>query len=177
MMTFLGVIYVILVLDFMVLYCLFFFKAQSDPSVGDFGTSDLEINMQEDPALFYALLVTCGILTFYYILYFVAVCNAIRVISESDCVTKVTFAISQMVHTLFLCAILMGVFSRHFMNGGLQLFFYGMCNLYIFALAYLSWPQEVKFKEYEINLGGDSVADVAPGGTQIEMKKEKNPKL
>ena len=52
-----------------------------------------------------------------------------------------------------------------------------MCNLYIFALAYLSWPQEVKFKEYEINLGGDSVADVAPGGTQIEMKSEKNPKL
>ena len=44
-------------------------------------------------------------------------------------------------------------------------FFYGMCNLYIFALAYLSWPQEVKFKEYEINIGGDSVADVAPGGT------------
>ena len=148
MMTFLGVIYVVLVLDFMVLYCLFFFKAQSDPTVGDFGTSDLKVNYQEDPALFYSLLVTCGILTFFYILYFIAVCNAIRVIGESDCATKVTFAISQMVHTLFLCAILMGVFSRHFMNGGLQLFFYGMCNLYIFMLAYLSWPVEIKFKEY-----------------------------
>ena len=94
MMTFLGVIYVVLVLDFMVLYCLFFFKAQSDPTVGDFGTSDLKVNYQEDPALFYSLLVTCGILTFFYVLYFIAVCNAIRVIGESDCATKVTFAIS-----------------------------------------------------------------------------------
>ena len=169
MMTFLGIIYVVLVIDFMVLYCLFFFKAQTDPSVGDFGTSDLKVNMQEDPALFYALLVTCGLLTVYYILYFIAVCNAIRVIGTSDCATKVTFAVSQVVHVLFLCGILMGAFSRHFMNGGLQLFFYGMCNVYIFALAYLSWPQEIKFKEYQISLDGDSQADIGPGGTEIEM--------
>ena len=45
----------------------------------------------------------------------------------------------------------MGIFSRHFENGGAQVFFYSMCNIYIFAYAYLSWPIEVTFKEYEID--------------------------
>ena len=43
-MTFLGVFYVILVLDFMTLYCLFFVKVEGDPGAADFGTSDLRIN-------------------------------------------------------------------------------------------------------------------------------------
>jgi len=31
------------------------------------------------------------------------------------------------------------------------MFFYGICNLYIYALAYLSWPVEVNIKEYKID--------------------------
>ena len=83
--------------------------------------------------------------------YFIAICNNLRVIATSDCTTKVLFVFSQMVHVLFICGVLIGVYSRHFMNGGLQMFFYGICNLYVYALAYLSWPVEVSFKEYEID--------------------------
>ena len=98
------------------------------------------------------MLATCGVLTFYYVTYFIAICSNLRIVASSDCTTKTVFAFSQMVHVLFICGMLMGVYSRHFMNGGLQMFFYGICNLYIYALAYLSWPIEVKFKEYEIDL-------------------------
>ena len=44
MLGFLGVIYVILVIDFMVLYCLFYVKVEGDPGAADFGTSDMKIN-------------------------------------------------------------------------------------------------------------------------------------
>jgi len=44
MMAFLGVLYVIMVIDFMVLYCLFFVKVEGDPGAADLGTSDLKIN-------------------------------------------------------------------------------------------------------------------------------------
>ena len=44
MMTFLGVLYVILVLDFMTLYCLFYVKVEGDPAAGDFGSSEMTIN-------------------------------------------------------------------------------------------------------------------------------------
>ena len=168
MLTFLGVFYVILVLDFMTLYCLFYVKVEGDPGAGDFGNSELSVNQQVDPALFWALLVTCGVLTFYYIMFGIAICSNMRIIASSDCTTKVVFLFSQMVHVAFICGMLLGVYSRHFMNGGLQMFFYGICNLYVYALAYLSWPVEVSIKEYKIdeeqeqNAGADP--DAAPAG-------------
>ena len=47
------------------------------------------------------------------------------------------------------------------------MFFYGICNLYVYALAYLSWPVEVKFKEYEIDL--ESAERQGSGAQQVEM--------
>ena len=174
-MTFLGVFYVVLVLDFMTLYCLFYVKVEGDPGAGDFGNSELSVNQQVDPALFWALLATCGVLTFYYIMFGIAICSNMRIIASSDCTTKVVFLFSQMVHVAFICGMLLGVYSRHFMNGGLQMFFYGICNLYVYALAYLSWPVEVSIKEYKIDeeqeQNADADPDVAPAGAQeIEME-------
>jgi len=103
----------------MILYCLFYVKVEGDPGAGDFGNSELSVNQQVDPALFWALLVTCGIMTFYYILFGFAICNNMRCIATSDCTTKVVFLFSQMVHVAFICGMLLGVYSRHFMNGGL----------------------------------------------------------
>ena len=44
MFTFLGILYVILVLDMMILYCLFYVKVEGNPGEGDFGNSELSIN-------------------------------------------------------------------------------------------------------------------------------------
>jgi len=54
-------------------------------------------------------------------------------------------------HFLFICAALLGVFSRHYENGGVQLFFYATCNLYIYTLAYLNYPVVYYFREYQID--------------------------
>ena len=47
--------------------------------------------------------------------------------------------------------LLLGGFSSHFENGGAQVFFYSLCNLYMFGLAYVCYPTVVFFKEYNID--------------------------
>ena len=97
------------------------------------------------------LYATYAVLCFYYIWYFCMLCKNLRMVVELDKATITIFCFSQGVHFLFICAVLLGIFSRHFENGGVQVFFYAMCNIYVYALAYLSWPVEVYFKEYAID--------------------------
>jgi len=94
---------------------------------------------------------TYGFLAFYYLWFFCTLCKNLSVIMDLETSTVVIFCFSQGVHFLFICGVLLGIFSRHFENGGVQMFFYAMCNIYVYALAYLSWPIEVIFKEYEID--------------------------
>jgi len=46
---------------------------------------------------------------------------------------------------MFISAMLAGVYSTNFALGGVQIFFFGLTNLYIFVLIFLEWPVKVKF--------------------------------
>ena len=63
----------------------------------------------------------------------------------------VMFCFSQSIHVILLMGLLLGAYSPHFENGGAQVFFYSLCNLYMFGLAYCCYPNEVVFKEYDID--------------------------
>jgi hypothetical protein len=45
------------------------------------------------------------------------------------------------------------VYSRHFANGGIQLYALTLVNLYIYLLAYLNWPQIVSIDEKNLEPG------------------------
>lgn len=49
---------------------------------------------------------------------------------------------------MFLVSMLGGVYSRHYGNGGIQIFFVGMVNLYIFVMLFLQYPLQFKFQSY-----------------------------
>ena len=97
------------------------------------------------------LYITFGLLALYYILYFGSLCYNLALIMDLNKSKIIIFLCSQFIHNVFICTVLLGVYSRHFENGGIQIFLYSMCNLYIYALAYLSWPVQVHFREYELD--------------------------
>ena len=90
-------------------------------------------------------------------------------------------------HVVFLMGLLLGAYSRQFENGGAQVFFYTLCNIYVIGLAYLSYPTEVYFKEYKIDenlqsLGNEDVtrtevpkAEMISHG-EIQLSDIKDPK-
>merc|ERR1712076_56522 len=130
----------------MVLYCTFYTAIEGDP-----GNGEISINQEiKNDSLKAALFLTYVVLALYYIYYFISLCNNLRLIVELEKRQVVVFVFSQVFHFIFICAALLGVFSRHFENGGVQVFFYSFCNLYIYTLAYLNWPVIYYFKEYEI---------------------------
>jgi hypothetical protein len=134
MQAFLFVFYCILVIDFMTLYSLYYWRVQIDPGFSYTHVQELDKPIQ------IMLFISAGLLCFYYIWYFCAMCNNLRLIMVTDLSTKITFISSQIVHALMILAVMLGVFSRHFANGGIQLFFMGMINVYVITLCILNIP-------------------------------------
>ena len=98
-----------------------------------------------------ALYGTYSVLVVYYLLFFSSLCYNLPTIADLEPSKLSIFVFSQVMHFIFISTALLGVYSRSFENGGIQIFFYVMCNVYMYALAYLGWPVRTFFKEYEID--------------------------
>jgi len=85
-------------------------------------------------------LVTAVLLGIYYFWYLMTVANHVRLITVTKLSTKVVFAMNQIMHLNLIGAMAYGVFSRHFANGGIQLYFIAILNFYIYLLAYINTP-------------------------------------
>ena len=123
------------------------------------------------------LIISAGLLCFYYIWYFCAMCNNLRLIMVTDLSTKITFVSSQIVHGVTILAVMLGVFSRHFANGGIQLFFIGMINVYVITLCILNAPIRRKKKaedadgvEMQASVSQDQV--VRPDDIVLDLQEE-----
>ena len=144
-MTALVIFYIALVVDFTALYSMFYWDVKSNP-----GDGEISLNQHQPEKMKPYLLATMIIIGLYYFWFFVSVCRNMVNLRKLDGSTRMFFAFSQGMHAIFILGLLSGIFSRHFEDGGVQVFFYALCNIYIWAMAYVSWPQEVVFKEYNI---------------------------
>lgn len=92
-----------------------------------------------------ALLVCIIVLVIiYYAVYITTLTLSVRQIFMKDYAAIITFVLNQIMHIMLISGIFAGVFSTQFAYGGLQVFFLGLTNLYIFLLALLNWPVKVK---------------------------------
>ena len=142
------------------------------------------MNQHQNEKLKPYLLATLFILCVYYFWFLASLCRNLVNIRKLDQTNKMFFTFSLIMHFVFLLGLISGIFSRHFEDGGVQVFFYALCNIYVWALAYISWPSEVVFKEYNIeenmqSLDNEDVtrfeapqADAIPA-SQIEMSEVK----
>ncbi len=88
-----------------------------------------------------AVIVLTGfLLAAYYLLYLSALLLNFRNILKQDIATKILFATSQLVHVVFVIGLFVGVYSEKYFNGGVQLFFIGAINSYVYLLVFLLWP-------------------------------------
>ena len=76
---------------------------------------------------------------------------------------KVSYCTGHVIHFFFIFCVIFGVFSRHFRNGGFQLFSYAVINLYIYMLVIVHWPVKVFFIEHETNEDKEVGAAVSDG--------------
>ena len=178
----LGIFYAVLVVNLITLYGLFYWAVKFHP-----GEAEISYNQEQHPALKPALLFTYLLLAVYYILYMLMLCQNLKRIKSIDNSRFIVFCFTQMVHIIFIMGLLLGVYSRQFENGGAQVFFYSLCNLYMFGLAYITYPTEVYFKEYRIDenlqsLGNEDVtraevpkADIS-SHNEIELSNMKDPR-
>lgn len=173
-MNCLFVFFCVLVMDFMALYMLYYVHVKADPG---FAYTHAEHDL--DKPVLSVMALTIALLVLYYLWYLIAICNNLRQIMLTDFNTKVTFLSSQLMHFAVAVTLTLGVYSRHFANGGIQLFFIGLCNLYVFVLVYLNWPQRVKFQEYalaedqewsSLNENGDSTVGELNNRNEIELQ-------
>jgi amino acid permease len=68
---------------------------------------------------------------------------------------------SVIANILIICCFLLGVYSQHYANGGIQCFFIGFVNLYVYALCVLNYPVFVKKEEFqEVEVVNNSVREV-----------------
>ena len=70
-----------------------------------------------------ALYATYSVLVVYYLLFFSSLCYNLPILVEMDPSKISIFVFSLVMHFIFICTALMGVYSRSFENGGIQTFF------------------------------------------------------
>jgi uncharacterized membrane protein YesL len=97
----------------------------------------------------YAGMVTVIVVIFlvYYALYLFAILINCREICKKDKTTKLIFTVNQLVHVLLLAAVWGGVYSWAYALGGVQLFFLGVANLYVYVLCLMAWPVKVHIQQ------------------------------
>jgi hypothetical protein len=76
------------------------------------------------------------------------------------------FFVNQAVHAIMICSFVLGVYSQHFANGGIQCFFIGFINVYVFALCVINYPVLVP-KQFEMVLNYSTNTQSVE---QIEMR-------
>ena len=162
----------------MVLNCFYYLYVQSDPSFA----GRFSIHNDATADVFIApILVTLCLLAVYYLQYvlslflgFARLCS-----KETGKARKISFAIGQIIHLLFVIPMLFGTFSRHFANGGIQLVAYAVINLYVYLLCFLNYPVTVYIKEYDLgedeqNLTGEMIQEdlTSKKGSKSPLKQK-----
>jgi hypothetical protein len=98
------------------------------------------------------------VLIIYYTIYFVAILINCKEICRKDHTTKIIFGVNQVVHIMFISAMWGGVYSHVYALGGVQIFFIGLANLYVYVLIFLAWPLKVRVQR---KYSRDNFSDVA----------------
>ena len=99
------------------------------------------------------ILMTITLLIVYYLQFFLAMLLGCARLcrKETGQARKISFAVGQVIHFMFIICILFGVFSRHFANGGAQLLAYTAVNIYVYLLCFLNYPVIIYVKEYDVS--------------------------
>ena len=133
----------------MVLNCFYYIYVKGDPSLA----GRFDINNEASVDVFIVpIIVTICLLGAYYVQYAISISmGCVRMCDkEIPRARKIGFLMGFVVQIFFIMCALFGVFNRHYSNGGIQLFAYTVCNLYIYLLVILNWPIKVFFREFEI---------------------------
>ena len=157
---YLALFFLVMVSCFMVLNCTYYIHVKGDPSLA--GRFDRN-NEGEVDFYLWPIIVTLGLLVCYYSQFIIACgmgCNRVRD-KKIPTARKVSYFTGHIIHFFFIFCVLFGVFSRHFRNGGFQLFAYSVVNLYIYMLVIVHWPVKVYFIEHDTidNEAGAAVSD------------------
>lgn len=51
-------------------------------------------------------------------------------------------------HVFVIGGIVAGIFRHTFETLGSQVFFFGLINMYVYVLIFISWPVKVRFQNY-----------------------------
>ena len=151
------IFYIILVINFMVLNCVYYFYVDGDPSYGGRFEMDRETEGNGD-AFVLPITISICLLLFYYFQYTVAVLIGFKRLIfdfKKKTARKVTFISGVCVHLFFIFCVLFGVFSRHFANGGVQLVAYTVINLYVYVLCIFNWPVVLYCTEFDTDTADD----------------------
>lgn len=128
----LSTLFVLLVADFMSVYSLYYYKLRDNPGFA--------YTRDRGGATTAVLAITIVLLIGYYLWFLLAlICNARLILRQEK--SQVALALfSLAVHLLAICSFLLGRYSQHFANGGLQCFLIGFLNLYVYLLCFINYP-------------------------------------
>ena len=118
----------------MSLYSWYYHKLKENPGFAYTHTRDMD---RTTTAL---IACTAVLLVSYYTWFLLAlVCN-IKLIIQQNKSSIALFIISFTVHIMVICSFLLGRYSQHFANGGLQCFLIGFLNMYVYLLCFVNYP-------------------------------------
>ena len=116
-LTYLCILFLALVIDFMVLNCFYYIYVKGDPSL--YGRFDL--NSESTLDVFLApIIVTICLLLWYYTQYTISLSMGCFRLADNEIprARKVGFVTGAVVHFFFIFCAIFGVFNRHYANGG-----------------------------------------------------------
>ena len=116
----------------MCLYILYYLTLRENPGYS-YSNFDQEVPIINKVVYGYTAIVVAGYFAFY-LLAIVVNCKHIRKAALSQ---KVMFGSGQVMQLIFVGSVVAGVYNEHFANGGVQLFFVGIVNLYMWSLLVL----------------------------------------
>lgn len=128
----LATLFFLLLIDIMCLYILYYLTLKENPGYS-YSNFDQEVPIINKVVYGYTAIVVAGYFAFY-LLAIVVNCKHIRKAALSQ---KVMFGYAQAMQLLFVGSVVAGVYNEHFANGGVQLFFVGIVNLYMWSLLVL----------------------------------------
>ncbi len=128
----LATLFFLLLIDIMCLYILYYLTLKENPGYS-YSNFDQEVPIINKVVYGYTAIVVAGYFAFY-LLAIAVNCKHIRKAALSQ---KVMFGYAQVMQLLFVGSVVAGVYNEHFANGGVQLFFVGIVNLYMWSLLVL----------------------------------------
>ena len=142
----LATLFFLLLIDFMCLYILDYLTLKENPGYS-FSNFDQQVPIINKVVYGY----TGIIISAYFVFYLVAIVVNCKHIKKSALTQKVMFGTGQVMQLIFVVSVVGGVYNEHFANGGVQLFFVGIVNLYMWSLLVLQWPVLMKYREYAVS--------------------------